>query len=95
MLFNKVDCSYKYVCTISFRIYILQGRGGSDSPSTPGRRKGGGRGRKKASAHNFDPTPGDPDKPFACERKLKNRPKRRRSIKFFVVLMKFYVTLSS
>ncbi|CAH0547639.1 unnamed protein product [Brassicogethes aeneus] len=45
---------------------VGRGRGGVDSPSTPGRRKGPGRGRKKA-AHNFDPTPGDPDKPFACE----------------------------
>ncbi|XP_017781243.1 PREDICTED: zinc finger protein ubi-d4 B-like [Nicrophorus vespilloides] len=44
------------------------GRGrGVDSPGTPGRRKGSGRGRKKSSIHNFDPTPGDPDKPFACE----------------------------
>ncbi|XP_045464685.1 zinc finger protein ubi-d4 isoform X2 [Harmonia axyridis] len=47
------------------------GRGrGTDSPSTPGRKKGaagGGRGRKKGG-HSFEPTPGDPDKPFACER---------------------------
>ncbi|CAH1170072.1 unnamed protein product [Phaedon cochleariae] len=46
-----------------------RGRTGTDSPSTPGRKKGasgGGRGRKKAG-HSFDPTPGDPDKPFACE----------------------------
>ncbi|XP_045464684.1 zinc finger protein ubi-d4 B isoform X1 [Harmonia axyridis] len=46
------------------------GRGrGTDSPSTPGRKKGaagGGRGRKKGG-HSFEPTPGDPDKPFACE----------------------------
>ncbi|XP_056633088.1 zinc finger protein ubi-d4-like [Diorhabda sublineata] len=43
-----------------------RGRGVVDSPSTPNRRKGSGRGRKKSS-HNFEPTPGDPDKPFACE----------------------------
>ncbi|KYB28897.1 hypothetical protein TcasGA2_TC032347 [Tribolium castaneum] len=43
-----------------------RGRGGNDSPSTPGRKKGSGRGRKKA-VHSFEPTPGDPDKPFACE----------------------------
>ncbi|CAH1111494.1 unnamed protein product [Psylliodes chrysocephalus] len=45
---------------------VSKGRSGTDSPSTPGRKKGTGRGRKK-SGHNFDPTPGDPDKPFACE----------------------------
>lgn len=50
---------------------ILQGRSGTDSPSTPGRRKGAGRGRKKAAGHSFEPTPGDPDKPFACERKCR------------------------
>ncbi|XP_072383189.1 zinc finger protein ubi-d4 isoform X4 [Diabrotica undecimpunctata] len=44
-----------------------RGRSGTDSPSTPNKRKGAGRGRKKSS-HNFEPTPGDPDKPFACER---------------------------
>ncbi|CAH1999218.1 unnamed protein product [Acanthoscelides obtectus] len=44
------------------------GRGRIDSPSTPGRRKGTGRGRKKAAGHSFEPTPGDPDKPYACER---------------------------
>ncbi|KAJ8924827.1 hypothetical protein NQ315_000981 [Exocentrus adspersus] len=44
-----------------------RGRSGTDSPSTPGRKKGSGRGRKKAG-HSFEPTPGDPDKPFACER---------------------------
>ncbi|CAG9860125.1 unnamed protein product [Phyllotreta striolata] len=43
-----------------------RGRSGTDSPSTPGRKKGSGRGRKKSS-HNYEPTPGDPDKPFACE----------------------------
>ncbi|KAJ8956976.1 hypothetical protein NQ318_012140 [Aromia moschata] len=43
-----------------------RGRSGTDSPSTPGRKKGSGRGRKKAG-HSFEPTPGDPDKPFACE----------------------------
>ncbi|XP_072383186.1 zinc finger protein ubi-d4 isoform X1 [Diabrotica undecimpunctata] len=43
-----------------------RGRSGTDSPSTPNKRKGAGRGRKKSS-HNFEPTPGDPDKPFACE----------------------------
>ncbi|KAJ8970618.1 hypothetical protein NQ314_001153 [Rhamnusium bicolor] len=48
-----------------------RGRSGTDSPSTPGRKKGGGRGRKKAG-HSFEPTPGDPDKPFACERKRYN-----------------------
>lgn len=50
--------------------FYVQGRSsGTDSPSTPGRKKGSGRGRKKA-VHNFEPAPGDPDKPFACERKL-------------------------
>ncbi|XP_023027415.1 zinc finger protein ubi-d4 isoform X2 [Leptinotarsa decemlineata] len=44
-----------------------RGRSGTDSPSTPGRKKGAGRGRKK-SGLSFEPTPGDPDKPFACER---------------------------
>ncbi|XP_023027408.1 zinc finger protein ubi-d4 isoform X1 [Leptinotarsa decemlineata] len=43
-----------------------RGRSGTDSPSTPGRKKGAGRGRKK-SGLSFEPTPGDPDKPFACE----------------------------
>ncbi|XP_060535766.1 zinc finger protein ubi-d4 A-like isoform X2 [Cylas formicarius] len=45
------------------------GRGRTDSPSTPGRRKGAGRGRGKkgVGGHSFEPTPGDPDKPFACE----------------------------
>lgn len=47
----------------------LKGRGGTDSPNTPGRKKGSGRGRKKAT-HSFEPTPGDPDKPFACEREF-------------------------
>lgn len=46
---------------------VPQGRSGTDSPSTPGRKKGPGRGRKKAA---FEPTPGDPDKPFSCERKF-------------------------
>ncbi|CAG9832069.1 unnamed protein product [Diabrotica balteata] len=45
---------------------VSKGRSGTDSPSTPNKRKGAGRGRKKSS-HNFEPTPGDPDKPFACE----------------------------
>ncbi|XP_076272722.1 double PHD fingers d4 isoform X2 [Rhynchophorus ferrugineus] len=48
-----------------------RGRSGTDSPSTPGRKRGPGRGRGKKSGiggHNYDPTPGDPDKPFACER---------------------------
>ncbi|XP_030766267.1 zinc finger protein ubi-d4 B isoform X2 [Sitophilus oryzae] len=48
-----------------------RGRSGTDSPSTPGRKRGSGRGRGKKGAlagHNFEPTPGDPDKPFACER---------------------------
>ncbi|XP_030766266.1 zinc finger protein ubi-d4 B isoform X1 [Sitophilus oryzae] len=47
-----------------------RGRSGTDSPSTPGRKRGSGRGRGKKGAlagHNFEPTPGDPDKPFACE----------------------------
>ncbi|KAF7274084.1 double PHD fingers d4 isoform X1 [Rhynchophorus ferrugineus] len=47
-----------------------RGRSGTDSPSTPGRKRGPGRGRGKKSGiggHNYDPTPGDPDKPFACE----------------------------
>ncbi|XP_063931225.1 zinc finger protein DPF3 isoform X2 [Zophobas morio] len=44
-----------------------RGRGGTDSPNAPGRKKGSGRGRKKA-VHSFEPTPGDPEKPFACER---------------------------
>lgn len=42
---------------------------GTESPGTPGRRKGSTRGRKKTSVHNYDPNSGDPDKPFACERK--------------------------
>lgn len=46
-----------------------RGSGSVDSPGTPGRKKGGGRGRKRASMHNYEPTPGDPDKPFSCERK--------------------------
>ncbi|KAH1008214.1 hypothetical protein HUJ05_008790 [Dendroctonus ponderosae] len=40
------------------------------TPSTPGRKRGAGRGRGKKTGpggHNYDPTPGDPDKPFACE----------------------------
>ncbi|XP_066138505.1 zinc finger protein ubi-d4 isoform X3 [Euwallacea fornicatus] len=48
-----------------------RGRAGNDSPSTPGRKRGAGRGRGKKTGpggHNYDPTPGDPDKPFACER---------------------------
>ncbi|KAL3284090.1 hypothetical protein HHI36_018258 [Cryptolaemus montrouzieri] len=47
----------------------VAGRGrGTDSPSTPGRKKGGGGGRgRKKGGHSFEPTPGDPDKPFACE----------------------------
>lgn len=57
-----------FLCRIIILYFITQGRSGTDSPSTPGRRKGGGRGRKKAG-HSFEPTPGDPDKPFACERK--------------------------
>ncbi|XP_066249951.1 zinc finger protein ubi-d4 A isoform X1 [Euwallacea similis] len=47
-----------------------RGRAGNDSPSTPGRKRGAGRGRGKKTGpggHNYDPTPGDPDKPFACE----------------------------
>ncbi|XP_050301368.1 zinc finger protein ubi-d4 B-like isoform X2 [Anthonomus grandis grandis] len=47
-----------------------RGRGGADSPSTPGRKRGAGRGRGKKTGpggHNIEPTPGDPDKPFACE----------------------------
>ncbi|XP_025836788.1 zinc finger protein ubi-d4 B-like [Agrilus planipennis] len=44
---------------------VGRGRGGTDSPNTPGRRKGSGRGRKKGT-HNFEPV-GDPDKPFSCE----------------------------
>ncbi|XP_019760088.1 zinc finger protein ubi-d4 isoform X5 [Dendroctonus ponderosae] len=48
-----------------------RGRSGADTPSTPGRKRGAGRGRGKKTGpggHNYDPTPGDPDKPFACER---------------------------
>lgn len=61
--------NFVYICVQNN--YVKQGRG-TDSPSTPGRKKGaagGGRGRKKGG-HSFEPTPGDPDKPFACERKL-------------------------
>lgn len=56
---------------IAIVLVCLQGRGSTttDSPSTPGRKKGAGRGRKKA-VHSFEPTPGDPDKPFACEREF-------------------------
>ncbi|KAF2898828.1 hypothetical protein ILUMI_07346 [Ignelater luminosus] len=64
------DSDLDYEETYSKRTKRRKGAGrsrGTDSPSTPGRRKGGGRGRKKAYAHNFEPTPGDPDKPFACE----------------------------
>ncbi|KAL1517520.1 hypothetical protein ABEB36_001276 [Hypothenemus hampei] len=46
------------------------GRGRTDSPNTPGRKRGSGRGRGKKTGpggHNYEPTPGDPDKPFACE----------------------------
>lgn len=67
---------------IFFRLWLIvkiilrfldyfQGRGGGiDSPSGVSRRggRGGGRGRKKAMP-SYDPIPGDPDKPFACERK--------------------------
>ncbi|XP_025836795.1 zinc finger protein ubi-d4 A-like isoform X2 [Agrilus planipennis] len=50
---------------------VGRGRGGTDSPNTPGRRKGSGRGRKKGT-HNFEPV-GDPDKPFSCERNSARR----------------------
>ncbi|XP_019760087.1 zinc finger protein ubi-d4 isoform X4 [Dendroctonus ponderosae] len=52
-------------------MYNSAGRSGADTPSTPGRKRGAGRGRGKKTGpggHNYDPTPGDPDKPFACER---------------------------
>ncbi|XP_031356116.1 zinc finger protein ubi-d4 B-like isoform X2 [Photinus pyralis] len=64
------DSDLDYEETYSKRSKRRKGTGrsrGTDSPNAPGRRKGGGRGRKKTYAHNFDPTPGDPDKPFACE----------------------------
>ncbi|XP_019760084.1 zinc finger protein ubi-d4 B isoform X1 [Dendroctonus ponderosae] len=51
-------------------MYNSAGRSGADTPSTPGRKRGAGRGRGKKTGpggHNYDPTPGDPDKPFACE----------------------------
>lgn len=68
--FRQGKCTEIFVSS-RFLLRNVQGRSsGTDSPSTPGRKKGSGRGRKKASTHNFEPTPGDPDKPFACERKF-------------------------
>lgn len=47
-----------------------RGRGANtfDTPGTPGRKKGSGRGRAKKSGHNFETIPGDPDKPIVVER---------------------------
>lgn len=75
MPWNKIDSSSKNIdvlCNVGliFNLKLFQGRGsgGIDSPTTPRRGKGGGRGRKKAN-HSFDPIPGETDKPFGCERK--------------------------
>lgn len=70
-LFQRIILPVR-LCSAGLYPLILncsQGRGaGIDSPSTPRRGKGGGRGRKKAN-HSFDPIPGETDKPFGCERK--------------------------
>ncbi|CAH1132657.1 unnamed protein product [Ceutorhynchus assimilis] len=67
---SDVDYEESYTKRKRGRKASGRGRSGTDSPSTPGRKRGAGRGRGKKAGpggHNYEPTPGDPDKPFACE----------------------------
>ncbi|CAG9860981.1 unnamed protein product [Phyllotreta striolata] len=50
-----------------------RGRSSYDSPGTPGRKKGSGRGRAKKTGHNFDTIPGEPEKPPTVEPRTPGR----------------------